>query len=307
MTNRAAILLVAWALLGAAHESAPGSVSAYNAEIEQWRAQRVAGLTAESGWLTLVGLYWFKPGENSFGRDASNALVLDHPALAARAGTFVVSGPGVRFVAAEGAGITHERDPVAAIDMLPDTSGNPTVLASGSLQFYVIERIRHLGLRVRDSASPLRTAFKGLDYFPIDASWNFKAQFHAYQPAKQVPITNILGMVDNMTAPGYLAFKKDGREWRLDALLEDPEADELFLMFADATSGRETYGAGRYIYVPLPQQGEVPLDFNKAYNPPCAFNEFATCPLPPRQNRLKLKIEAGERAYQGGHGPATTR
>jgi uncharacterized protein len=300
MMRRAATLLFAWALLAAAtpHETTTQTADTYTAEIETWRTQRVTRLTSETGWLTLVGLYWFKPGENTFGRDANNALVLDRPALAAHAGTFVVQGANVRFIAAEGAAVTHAGNTVDSIEMAPDTGGDPTVLASGSLQFYVIERMGHMGLRVRDTASPLRTEFKGLDYFPIDAGWNFSAQFHPYQPAKQVSITNILGMVDNMTAAGYLTFSKDGQEWRLDALLEEPDADELFLMFADATSGRETYGAGRYMYVSLPQNGTVPLDFNKAYNPPCAFNEFATCPLPPRQNRLKLRIEAGEKAYR---------
>ena len=104
-----------------------------------------------------------------------------------------------------------------------------------------------------------------------------------------------------MQAPGYLTFTVDGQEWRLDALLEEEGAERLFIMFADATSGRETYGAGRFMYVPLPVEGVVPLDFNLAYNPPCAFNEFATCPLPPRQNRLKVRIDAGERTYQGAH------
>jgi uncharacterized protein (DUF1684 family) len=298
--KRAATLLLAWVLVGAARdETATGPSAAYTAAITEWRGDRVARLTSDTGWLTLVGLYWFKPGENTFGRDPGNALALDRPALAARAGTFAVQGANVRFTAAEGAGITHAGDSVTSIEMAPDTSGDPTVLGAGTLQFYVIERMGHLGLRVRDTASPRRTGFKGLDYFPIDASWDFNAQFHPYQPAKQVPITNILGMVDNMTAPGYLTFNKDGHEWRLDALLEAPDANELFLMFADATSGRETYGAGRYMYVPLPNNGTVPLDFNKAYNPPCAFNEFATCPLPPRQNRLKLRIEAGEKAYGG--------
>jgi uncharacterized protein (DUF1684 family) len=108
-------------------------------------------------------------------------------------------------------------------------------------------------------------------------------------------------MVDDMISPGYLTFERDGQEWRLDAILEQEGAEDLFLMFADATSGRESYGAGRFLYVPLPVNGEVPVDFNLAYNPPCAFNEFATCPLPPRQNRLTLRVDAGERAYKSAH------
>src|SRR5262245_49746602 len=222
--RRAAVLLLACVLLGAApNETATGTAAAYTSAIKEWRANRVARLTSETGWLTLVGRYWFKPGENTFGRAPGNALVLDRPALASRAGTFVVQGANVHFTAAEGSGITHAGDNVTSIEMAADTSGDPTVLASGTLQFYVIERMGHMGLRVRDSASPRRSGFKGLEYFPIDAAWNFDAQFHPYQPARQVAITNILGMVDNMTAPGYLTFNKEGHEWRLDALLEAPD------------------------------------------------------------------------------------
>lgn len=283
--------------LSAAAQTTPATAMSYAAEIQDWRAQRVSRLTSESGWLTLVGLYWFQPGENTFGRASDNALVLDHAALAAHAGTFLLDKAAVRFTAATDANVTNNGQVVTSIAMAPDTSGEPTILASGTLRFFVIERVGHTGLRVRDAASPLRTQFKGLDYFPIDEHWVFHAQFHPYDPVKQVPIVNVLGMVDNMAAPGYLTFTRGGHEWRLDALLEDPQANELFIMFADATSGRETYGAGRFMYLPLPKSGEVPLDFNKAYNPPCAFNEFATCPLPPQQNRLALKVQAGEKAY----------
>jgi uncharacterized protein len=299
MKHRAlAICALAWSVaLSAAPVTTPATATSYAAGIEDWRAQRLSRLTAENGWLTLVGLYWFEPGENTFGRANDNALVLDHPALAAHAGTFLLDKGAVRFTAASDAQVTSNGQAVTSIAMAPDTSGEPTILASGTLRFFVIDRVGHAGLRVRDVASPLRTQFKGLDYFPIDEQWALHAQFHAYNPVKQVPIVNVLGMVDNMTAPGYLTFMRDGHEWRLDALLEDPQADELFIMFADATSGRETYGAGRFLYLPLPKSGEVPLDFNKAYNPPCAFNEFATCPLPPQQNRLALRVEAGEKAY----------
>lgn len=291
---------VAALAVGLVAQSAP-SATTYRTEIEAWRAQRLARLTSETGWLTLVGLYWFKPGDNTFGRASDNAIVLNHAALAPHAGTFLLERETVSFTAAADAGITSDGRVVSSIDMAPDTSGNPTVLASGSLRFYVIERAGHRGLRVRDTASAMRTQFRGLDYFPIDDTWAFQARFHPYQPVKQIPIVNILGMVESMTSPGYLTFVRGGREWRLDAVLEEPDAKELFLMFADATSGKETYGAGRFLYVPLPQAGDVPLDFNKAYNPPCAFNEFATCPLPPRQNRLELRVEAGELAYRAGH------
>jgi uncharacterized protein len=298
-----ATCVLAWSVASsAAPQTTPATATNYTAAIEDWRSQRLSGLTSENGWLTLVGLYWFKPGDNTFGRASDNALVLNHSALAEHAGTFMLDKEAVRFTAAGDANVTSNGQAVTSIVMAPDTRGEPTILASGTLRFFVIDRVGHTGLRVRDVASPLRTQFKGLEYFPIDEHWAVHAQFHPYNPVKQVPIVNVLGMVDNMTAPGYLTFTRDGREWRLDALLEDPHADELFIMFADATSGRETYGAGRFMYLPQAKSGEVPLDFNKAYNPPCAFNEFATCPLPPKQNRLALRVEAGEKAYHvAGH------
>jgi uncharacterized protein (DUF1684 family) len=175
------------------------------------------------------------------------------------------------------------------------------VLESGTLSFFVIERVGRYGIRLRDKASPHRTNFRGLDYFPISTDWVFDARFEPYTPHRKIKITNVLGMEEDMDAPGALVFNKDGKEWRLDAILEDPKDEELFVMFADATSGKETYGAGRFMYVSLPQNKRVQLDFNKAYNPPCAFNTFATCPLPPYQNRLPLRVEAGEKNYAGAH------
>jgi uncharacterized protein len=273
-------------------------------QVIEWKARRLASLTSETGWLALAGLYWLKPGENTFGRAQSNALRLDNPALANKAGAFVVTGAKVRFVANKGAGITHEGSPINEIELTADTSGKPTLLKSGSVTFFLIERAGKLGVRVRDAENPHRKHFRGLDYFPVDDSWVFNARFEPYQPRKVVRIVNILGMEEELQAPGALVFTKGGKEYRLDAVLEDPADTQLFVMFADATSGKETYGAGRFLYVPLPVDGAVRLNFNKSYNPPCAFNEFATCPLPPFQNRLSsLRVDAGEKNYAGGHEP----
>jgi uncharacterized protein (DUF1684 family) len=268
--------------------------------VEEWKARRLASLTSETGWLTLAGLYWLKPGENTFGRAKSNALRLDNESLANLAGAFVLNGNKVRFVARKGAGVTHEGTPVSEIDLAPDTTGKPTLLKSGALTFFVIDRDGRLGIRVRDSENVHRRNFRGLEYFPVDDSWVFNARFEPYTPRRKVKIVNILGMEEDLDAPGALVFTKDGKEYRLDAVLEDPGDTELFVMFADATSGKETYGAGRFMYVPMPKDGAVRLNFNKSYNPPCAFNEFATCPLPPFQNRLtSLRIDAGEKNYAG--------
>lgn len=274
---------------------------AERADVEQFRAQRLSELTGESGWLTLVGLFWLDPGENTFGRDRDNHLVLDSPHLPPKAGSFFLEGHSVRFVARPDAHITHEGQPVASINLASDLEPQPTTLASGSLEFFLIERDGHLGIRVRDRDSPRRRNFRGLDYFPISSEWAFDARFEPYPPGRRIPIANILGMQADEECPGALVFTKDGREWRLDAVLESPGDQELFIMFADDTSGHETYGGGRFLHVPLPKDGRVRLDFNKAYNPPCAFNDFSTCPLPPPQNRLKLHVTAGEKTYGEGH------
>lgn len=296
------------ASLAAAQNPSRGLSSADLAQerqlVEQWKTRRLASLTSETGWLTLAGLYWLKPGENTFGRAKSNALPLDNQSLANEAGSFVVNGDEVRFVARKGAGVTHDGEAVSEIDLAADTTGKPTLLKSGSVTFFVIERAGKLGVRVRDSENVHRKSFRGLEYFPIEDGWVFNARFEPYVPRKHVRIVNILGMEEELEAPGALVFTKDGKDYRLDAVLEDPADTELFVMFADATSGKETYGAGRFMYVPLPTNGLVRLNFNKAYNPPCAFNEFATCPLPPFQNRLSsLRIDAGEKSYAGEHQP----
>jgi hypothetical protein len=265
--------------------------------IEQWRTGRVAALTADSGFLTLVGLYWLEPGRQSFGRARSNALVLDHPAMPRRLGNFQLDGDQVSFFAARGATVLESGRPVTATIMKADSTGAPTVLRHGPIEFLVIERAGQFGVRVRDLDNPRRRDFPGIEYFDVDEQWRIEARFEPYQPVRQISILNILGMESDMASPGAIVFEKDGREWRLDAIDESPGASTLFVMFADGTSGLESYGAGRFLDVPRPVDGRVVIDFNRAYNPPCAFNEFATCPLPPEQNRLPLRITAGERKF----------
>lgn len=272
-----------------------------NARIAGWRAERLASLTGETGWLTPIALYWLKEGENSFGRSADRAFALDDAVLAPDTGAFVLSQGQVRYVAHASRAMTHLGKPVTQLDLKPDSDENPTELIAGTLHFMLIDRAGHLGIRVRDSVSPNRSQFKGLQYFPVRTDWRIRARFERYQPAHRIPIVNILGMEEQMTSPGAIVFERDGRTWRLDAILEAPGDKQLFVMFSDATSGKETYGAGRFLYVDLPRQGHVDVDFNEAYNPPCAFTDFATCPLPPQQNRLALAVDAGELKYERVH------
>jgi uncharacterized protein len=274
--------------------------TAEQANVLSWRAQRLAELTGDTGWLTLAGLFWLKEGSNSFGSGPGNDLLLDNAALAKKAGTFQVAGEGVRFLAQAGAGVLLNGAAVESIALHSDADGEPTVLASGSLRFFVIERGGKLGVRVRDLHSPRRLEFHGLNYFPISDKWVLNARFVPYPPDKRIRIVNILGMEEEAVSPGALEFTQNGRKWRLDAVLERAGDQQLFIMLADATSGHETYGGGRFLDIPLPVAGSVVVDFNEAYNPPCALNDFATCPLPPPQNRLKLRIDAGELKYAGG-------
>lgn len=286
-----------WSPLAGAVESA-----AEQSIVAQWRQARVAELTGEHGWLSLVGLLWLDSADNSFGRARTNRLVLNHPALAPVAGTFALNSGHVRFTAHRGSGVTHAGRPVTSLDMVPDSEGEPTVISSGSLRIWIIGRGARLGVRVRDVDSPRRRQFTAINYYPIDTGWVFEARFEPYEPHRRMKIVNILGLDEELDCPGALLFNRDGHEWRLDAVLEDPRDQTLFVMFADRTNGDGTYGGGRFLHVPLPSRGTTRVDFNQAYNPPCAFNDFATCPLPPEQNRLALRVESGEKVYGNGHG-----
>jgi uncharacterized protein (DUF1684 family) len=181
------------------------------ASVEKWRSERVAELMSDTGWLTLVGLLWLSPGENTFGRAPSNTLVLDHPGLADTAGTFILAGDRITFTAKAGAGITHGGQPVTTIDLVSDAKESPTVVSSGPLRFFIIERAGKFGVRVRDVASSRRHDFQGLQYFPIGADWIFEARFEPYQPHRKIRIVNILGLEEDMDSPGAVVFTKSGQ------------------------------------------------------------------------------------------------
>jgi uncharacterized protein (DUF1684 family) len=290
-------LTAATSLTSAAAENLPDDY----ARVADWRAKRLESLTGATGWLTPIALFWLKDGENSFGRASTQAFSVNDAALAADTGAFVVTAGRVRYVAHRSKAMTHLGKPVASLDLVSDANEKPTELVAGSLHFMLIERAGHLGIRVRDSVSPNRLQFKGLQYFPFRADWHIHARFEPYVPERSIPIVNILGMTQAMTSPGAIVFEREGRSWRLDAILESPGDRELFVMFSDATSGKQTYGAGRFLYVGLPIAERIDVDFNEAFNPPCAFTDFATCPLPPQQNRLALGVDAGELKYEREH------
>lgn len=269
---------------------------AYRASIEQWRQQREAKLKADDGWLTLAGLFWLKEGENHFGTDPSNDIILPAGTAAPHAGVFDFHhGQTAVRIQEPGAAVLNGR-PVSTGLLKPDQPGPPDTLAIGSLTLYVIQRGARYGIRVKDKNSKTRKEFAGLRYFPINESYRIVARFIPYEPPKVLAIPNILGDVEQDRSPGFAAFNLEGRQYRLDAVLDD-DGKSLFFIFRDLTSGKETYPAGRFLDAEPPKDGKVVLDFNKAYNPPCAFTPYATCPLPPPQNRLPVRIAAGELNY----------
>ncbi|MEO8216785.1 MAG: DUF1684 domain-containing protein [Acidobacteriota bacterium] len=278
----------------------PAGIS-YEKEITSWQQDRVANLRKDGSWLTLVGLYWLHPGANPVGSGRSNTVLLPEGKAPATAGSFLVEGETVRVEARAGSGITSGGKPVTSLELKSDENGDPTELKLGSLTFYLIKRVGKYGIRVKDSETALRVNFQGLDYFPIAPVWRIEARFEPFNPPRKIPIVNVLGMTEDEPSPGQIVFEVDGSEYRLDPILEEGSTD-LFVIFRDGTAGKETYGAGRFLYADPPKDGRVILDFNRAYNPPCAFSPFATCPLPPRQNRLPFRIEAGEKVFHGaGH------
>lgn len=283
-------------------EMAPAvSEDAGRKEFEEWKAVRTKRLQSPDGWLTLVGLFWLKPGDNAFGSAASNPVAL--PAKApATAGTITLEDERVTLKPAKNSGLMVDGRPAAGpVELKADVTGAPTKLSVGSVNFYLIKRGDKLGVRIRDAESEVLKNFKGLDYFPYNPQARIVAKLVPNNPPQPIPILNVLGQVEDMPSPGTLVFTVNGQEQRLEAVLEEGETD-LFVIFGDATNGKETYGAGRFLYAkPADTAGNVVLDFNQSYNPPCAFTRFATCPLPPPQNRLKVRIEAGEKKFGEGH------
>ncbi len=267
----------------------------YEAGIAQWRAAREAELKAGDGWLTVTGLFWLQEGGNPFGSAGSNRIVLPAHSAPARAGVFHLSGGKVRVRLERGVSATVGGRQVGEAELRSDAAGKPDHLVLGDLTLFVIERGGRYAIRLRDRRSALRRDFRGLEWYPVQPAYRVEARFHPHAAPKPVQVATAVGGVERYLSPGYASFTLHGRELRLDPVLESPGSRELFFIFRDRTAGKGTYPAGRFLYTPLPANGRVVLDFNKAESPPCAYTPYATCPLPPRENRLPVAIEAGEK------------
>ena len=272
-------------------------VDDYVRSIEAYRRDREQRLRAEDGWLTLVGLFWLEPGKTAFGSERALPVVL--PAGPPKAGTLELAGETVRLRAEPGVDLAVGGEKTADRVLADDAGGEPDVVELDRLRFHVIRRGDRFGVRVRDPQAPSRAHFAGLTYYPIDPAFRVVARFEPYEPPRPVEVATVAGVVEKMLVPGRLTFDLGGASRSLEPLVDEAGEKELFLIFRDATSEKETYGAGRYVYATLEGSTAV-VDFNRAYNPPCAFTPYATCPLPLRGNRLDVPIRAGEKRY-GDH------
>ncbi len=277
----------------------------HRAEVLAWRAARVRRLTEADSWLSLIGKHWLTDGETSVGSDPTCGIVLPADRVPPRLGAFALvvfeDKRTVRFEPTAGValtlrdGLSATQRPLDGVTTLrTDALGSPDRLQLGSITLEVMERAGEFAVRTRDSESPARRDFPGIDYFPIDPSWRVVAKLERYEPEKMIELAYETGTSEAQRCPGAAIFERSGVTYRVDPVL-DGSRPRLFLLFWDLTCRDESYGASRFLYAPLPKGDRVVLDFNQAFSPPCAFTPYAACPLPPFQNRLALRIEAGEK------------
>jgi uncharacterized protein (DUF1684 family) len=270
-------------------------------EVQSYRQARLKRLTSPDGWLSLIGKDWLVEGENSVGSSVACTIHLPQDKAPSSLFTLTLSDGKVRLAPTSGRdltlrmGATSEEIQVhAPILLASDQNGTPDRVCFGSLTFELMQRGDAFALRTRDNASEKRTNFPGIPCFPIDPSWRVLARFERFAAPKTVQLQYETGDAENYRCEGCAIFERDGVTYRVEPVI-DGSRPRLFLLFWDRTAKNETYGAGRFLYAPLPENDEVVFDFNQAFNPPCAFTPFASCPLPPPENRLALRVEAGER------------
>lgn len=290
-------------LLVACTEHVPPPDPAYLAEIDAWHQQRLERLSSEDGWLTLVGLYWLEPGISRFGSNPASEIPLPAPGVPELAGTIEVLEDGSVVARASGdAQVTINGDPMVESIVHTDAQGPPDVIGVGRISLYIIDRSGRLAARVKDPLATTRTQFDGIDSYPVDPRFRVVARLEPYPQPREVEIPTVVGTATTMLAPGVLHFELDGEDLTLEPYLSAVDDPEYFLIFRDLSSGVSTYGAGRFLSAEtVGEDNTTVLDFNLAYNPPCAFTPYATCPLPPPQNALEVEVAAGEMYHGEAH------
>jgi len=293
---RLAFAVLLASLFTVPHEvfAADGGDGDYIAEMQQWRVKRHERLSDPDGWMTLVGMEWLVEGKNTVGSaESSQARIPGGPDSW---GTVTLEGDEISFVPNPNSDITVDGEVVQEAILIADVQGSPTVVRSGDLSFYVIFRESY-ALRIKDRKAPNLLAYTEMPAYEIDPDWRIEGHFERADEGSVIEIANVLGQVSETPLFGTFSFEREGTPYSLLALGSE-ESTSLWFIFADKTSGRETYGAGRFLYSDgMPEGDSLVVDFNKAYNPPCAYNDYSTCSLPPQQNRLKLALRAGEKKY----------
>jgi uncharacterized protein len=271
----------------------------YLEEIKQWHQHRLERLKADDGWLNLVGRTWLKPGVNKFGSAKDNDVLIESDKVPKYIGVFVFEDSSVTMKVNDGVEVLLNGNPVKEMKMIGDESKDMNVFQYGPIKWNLIIRDTLYGIRFRDLESEFVKNFKGIERFPVNDDWRIEAKYVAYDPPKKISVPNILGQIDEESSPGAVLFIKNNQSYKLDAI---DEGERLWFIFADGTSGEETYGGGRFLYTDkADSNGIVIVDFNKAYDPPCVLTKYATCPMPPKQNYLAIRITAGEKMYGENH------
>jgi uncharacterized protein len=299
-----ALLVFGTALATAADTKAANDQTTWQSDLLTWRAQRATSLQAPEGWLSLIALGWLKEGDNTVG-SADDCHVQIAGKGPAHIAIVRLDKSKLQLRPPDGGfpkDLMVDGKPAKEQSLFADDSENASKITIGSLTIIVIHRDDRYGLRIKDPQAPTRVGFHGLKWYAPNATYRIHARWIPYNPPKILDIPTVLGTTTHLPAPGAAEFTIDGQVVRLEPVLEDPKSTDLFFIMRDTTSKTTTYGAGRFLYTDLPdhgvgQPGEVWLDFNRAVNPPCAFTAYATCPLPPNQNRLSVPIPAGEERY----------
>ena len=250
----------------------------------------------DSSWLTVAGLYWLREGENTVGADASNDFVLPEGSAPGSVGVFDFEDGKATFRAADGVTVTQNGEPVKTVEL---EMGEKHAVAINDLKMWLHYSGPRLAIRLRDLNASLRKEFTGLKWFDVDARYKVTAKFTPYAEPKRVDLLNVLGDIESFESPGYVDFQIMGTSVRMEPM--STRGGALWFVFRDGTSGKGSYPAARFLRTEQPENGEVVIDFNRSYNPPCAYNPHTTCPVPTKQNRLKVRVEAGEKNYHENH------
>jgi uncharacterized protein (DUF1684 family) len=292
------LALGAAALMSLAAIEAP-AMSEHEQEVAAWRTGRIERLTAPDGWLSLVGLHWVPVGTAQTIGNGEGADV-DLGVGPKQLGRIEWADGRPWFVAADGAVASVADAPATRVELLPELANAPVVVRFGSASLQMLQRGEKFALRIKDSEASTRLKFSGIPHFDVDPSWRIEARFEHYPEPRTIEVATVVGTLEAYPNPGRIVFERDGKTHSIEALVEEG-TEQYFLIIADRSSGKETYGMARYLYAGPPEGDRIVVDFNKAYNPPCAFTAYATCPMPPEGNRLDLYVSAGEKKYAGAH------